>query len=94
MKILIISHAPIWVIFQNSVTYAPNHKKYDELRIHLLKKWGDGSTGTGTGIRVTLRLPDGTKVRVVVDENCTTKVSNLYNTCIANNNYCIMFYNT
>ena len=66
--------------------YVPNHKKYDELCIHLLKKWGDGSTGTGTGIRVTLRLPDGTKVRAVVDESCTAKVSNLYNTCIANNN--------
>ncbi|XP_065904394.1 uncharacterized protein [Dysidea avara] len=59
---------------QNAMQDGSNTKeKYDELCIHLLKKWGDGSTGTGTGIRVTLRLPNGTKVRAVVDENCTAK---------------------
>jgi len=71
----------------------PYHKKYDELRISLMNKWEDDSVGTSTGISVILRLPDGTKVKAVIDETCTAKVSNL---CIKNiySNYCIIFYNT
>ena len=67
-------------------------KKYDGLRTQLLKKWEDITTGSGPGIWVTLRFPDGAKVKAFIDEDCTARVSSVNLYSLYNN--CIHFYNT